>query len=123
MPNTHDLTFALHRPSVTVPPAQLRTSWAKRVASESSYDHQYATNVLNRVSYNDTPIDSNYKVKPWLEGELEIRVSQDLETERGVVGIVVGRLGVQPRYEAIECVKHDSLPVQIPLGTRWSSPG
>lgn len=71
---------------------------------------------MNEVSYNDTPIDSNYKVKPWLESELEIRVSQDLETERAVVGIVVGRLGVQPRYEAIECVKHDSLPVQIPLG-------
>lgn len=29
-------TFALHRPSVTVLPAQLRTSWAKRLGSESS---------------------------------------------------------------------------------------
>lgn len=67
--------------------------------------------------YNNTPIYPNYKVKPWLESELEIRVSQDLEPECAMVCILVWRLRVEPRYEAIECVKHDFFPRGMLLGT------
>jgi hypothetical protein len=38
-------TFALHSPSVTVLPAQLRTSWANRVASESSWEYQQGVGI------------------------------------------------------------------------------
>lgn len=61
-------------------------------------------------SYNHATIYSNYKVKPWLETKLKVGVAQDLEAECAMVRRMVWGVCVQPRYKAIECVKHDFQP-------------
>jgi hypothetical protein len=63
-------TFALHSPSVTVLPAQLRTSRAKSCGSESSCVCQQSYQARNEVTNNHTTVDSNNEIEPWLNGKL-----------------------------------------------------
>lgn len=56
--------------------------------------------------YNHAPIDSNHKVEPRLNGELEIGVAEDLEPKCAM--ILFGRRGipVEAGYKSVEGVEH-----------------
>jgi len=85
----HEVTFALQRPNVTVLPAQLRTSWAKRAGSESSlFVGKLENQEVLKASYDHTPIYPNDKVKPWLNTKLQILVSQDLKSKGAMVRVL-----------------------------------
>ena len=98
---------------MTEPPAQLRTSWAKSVGSESSWGFgvSYQKNspgcCPRRVPYNHAAVDADDKVEPRLDGELRVGVAQHLEPKGAVV--LLGcrrRVAIEARYEAIEGVEH-----------------
>jgi len=58
-------------------------------------------------------IDSNDKVEPWLDGQLSVGVSHDLESVGAVTGTCVGGLGrwirVKASNEAIQSAKHGGI--------------
>ena len=98
---------------MTEPPAQLRTSWAKSVGSESSWGFgvSYQKNspgcCPRRVPYNHAAVDADDKVEPRLDGELRVGVAQHLEPKGAVV--LLGcrrRVAIEARYKAVEGVEH-----------------
>lgn len=103
-------TFAFHSPNVTVPPAQLRTSWANRFPSADScnvYQRNELPRVFRAAAHQWPSIDSNDEVKPGLDRQLEVRVPQNLEPKRPLFLLaLLRRVAVEPRDEAIERVKH-----------------
>lgn len=102
--------LADQRPSITEEPAQLRTSWAKREGSEDSWGSRLVEEGREGEfggRYNHAPVDANYVVEPWLDGELEVGVAQDLEAETAVGFSCLGRrITVETGYESVEGVEH-----------------
>jgi hypothetical protein len=76
-------TFAFHKVKVTVEPAQLRTSVAKRLASGlSCLEVNPSSRFLQALRpYYLPPVYANHEVVPRLHGHLVIFVAQDLKAE------------------------------------------
>ena len=108
----HSHTFAFHSPNVTKPPAQLRTSCAKRLGSGFSYaalDLLLVELAAGPSTYNHAAIDPDNEVVPWLNGQFEVGVAQDLETKAALLVMpLLRRVAVQARDESIESVEHGS---------------
>lgn len=57
---------------------------------------------------NHAPVDPNDEVEPWLDGKLQVCVSQHLEAKQVLLVVVLlsGILAVETGYEAVERIEH-----------------
>lgn len=107
--------FADQRPRETEPPAQLRTSWAKRLGSglswrEGALSVSYLSNGgslwKSQSTYDGPAVNTNDEVKPRLDVEFEVRVAEHLETEGALVVLLSWLLPVQAGHEAVQRIEH-----------------
>jgi hypothetical protein len=87
-----EFTFALQTVKRTPPPAQLRTSCAKRCGSglscyccQSAWGREDGSKEVGRA-YNLTAIDPDDEVVPWIEWDVTVGVAQNLKAASTLIG-------------------------------------
>jgi hypothetical protein len=64
---------------------------------------------MSSPAYNQATINPNDKVKPRLQRQIGILVAEYLEAKRvvsSVIGIRLGRFGIEPSYKPVESPEH-----------------
>lgn len=58
------------------------------------------------IPYNHAAVDAHNEIEPWVNGKLQVRISQHLESKEALLLLLARILAVEAGYEAVESVEH-----------------